>query len=304
MSEQPPHLSPEQLDDLVAQTADGSPARSGADDPAADHLAQCPDCTAAVRTQLAVRSLLRTQPDPGPMPSDVADRIDAALASAATDSVATSMTPGKAAGRSDPADDPASSTGGPIGTVLPMEPARERRLARLSPATVRVGKVLVGVAAAALIAGGGYAALHTSPNSSAASSAKDKSSGSSLAAGAAAPQASRPVQVQASGTAYTKANIVAKVTSLMATSAQAGGVTRPAPDAAAESTLTTPAGLHACLQALDAGNAQPLLVDLATFDGKPAAVLVLPDGTGREVWVVSRSCAGTNDGTAYYATLP
>ena len=36
--------------------------------------------------------------------------------------------------------------------------------------------------------------------------------------------------------------------------------------------LTTPAGLQACITALGEPSAVPLLVDLATYDGKPAAV--------------------------------
>lgn len=44
-----------------------------------EHLAACPDC-AAVRSELAaLRRELRELPDPGPMPEDVAARIDAAI---------------------------------------------------------------------------------------------------------------------------------------------------------------------------------------------------------------------------------
>ena len=50
---------------------------------------------------------------------------------------------------------------------------------------------------------------------------------------------------------------------------------------------------------------RPLLVDLATYNGKPAAILVLPSAThGRELWVVSRTCAPNGkDGTVLFKAL-
>lgn len=49
------------------------------------HLAACPACAEQSAAFLAVRSALAGQPDPGPVPPDVADRIDAALAAAAAE---------------------------------------------------------------------------------------------------------------------------------------------------------------------------------------------------------------------------
>jgi hypothetical protein len=68
--------------------------------------------------------------------------------------------------------------------------------------------------------------------------------------------------------------------------------------------MTAPAGVRACLSALGAPSATPLLVDVARFEGKPAAVVVLPaEQGGREVWVVSTSCKPGADGTRYYTVL-
>ena len=68
--------------------------------------------------------------------------------------------------------------------------------------------------------------------------------------------------------------------------------------------LSTPAGLRSCLTSLGYPTVTPLLVDLATFNGKPVAVLVLPgDATGRQIWVVSRGCSTAGDGMAYYGLL-
>ena len=74
---------------------------------------------------------------------------------------------------------------------------------------------------------------------------------------------------------------------------------------AATTTLASPAGLQACLGSLGVAPSVPQLVDLATYEGKPVAVIVLPApaGVGRQVWVVSRTCAGTQDGLAYYGVL-
>jgi hypothetical protein len=69
-------------------------------------------------------------------------------------------------------------------------------------------------------------------------------------------------------------------------------------------TLTTPAGLRSCLAALNDPSGIPLLVDLGTYAGKPAAIIVLPGrGGGQLLWVVSPTCSNGNDGTMFYATL-
>ena len=66
----------------------------------------------------------------------------------------------------------------------------------------------------------------------------------------------------------------------------------------------TPQGLAGCLSALGAPSTTPLLVDVATFEGKPAAVLVLPgDGRRPEIWVVSPTCTPGADGMKYFTTV-
>lgn len=286
MTDQPSetgHLTPEQLDELTVQPAPQPLLER--------HLANCAACRTALAEQVAVRRLLQQVPAAGPMPADVVARLDSALAGARTASPA-----------------PA--------TVLPMHPRDERTglLGRLAES--RVTKSLVAAAAVALIGVGGYAAIQRGGGSTAggasASSAGDASGGK------AAPQAAGnldQVRAVASGSAYTTANIALLLRQRLplAGKAAAGdngfegsptaGSDGP-PTKLPASTLGTTAGLQACLGALGAPTSVPQLVDLATFDGKPAAVLVLPKaGGGQEIWVVSRTCSPGHDGTLYYAPL-
>jgi hypothetical protein len=203
--------------------------------------------------------------------------------------------------------------GSPSGTVLPMRPesARASWLGRLAES--RVTKTLVAAAAVVLIGVGGYAAINRTSSTS-------DSAGSSGGSAASAPgqQAAgggaksgfdvAAAAVRASGTAYTKGNLTAEVTKQLnsVTSAPQPSAPQPGTDSeGAQTALRTPAGLHACLAALGDSAATPLLVDLATYDGKPVAVIVLP-GTadGRQIWVVSRTCTTRNEGVVDYKLLP
>jgi hypothetical protein len=277
------HLTPEQLDELaIRASADLDPDQTGQLDDALDeHLAGCTACREALGDQVAVRRLLQRVPETGPVPADIATRLDAALRTAR---------PGTAA--------PA--------TVLPMvrRPERSGVLGRLAES--RLTKVLVAAAAVGLIALGGYAAIGRSGSGSGggASTASGQAAGGSKAAAAPRALDLATVPIEASGTAYTKANITAVLTkrlgpgSASQTSVLTAGVGET-------TTLTTPAGLQACLGSLGVTSGAPVLVDLATYEGKPAAVIVVPSpsGVGRQVWVVSRTCAGTQDGLAYYGAL-
>jgi hypothetical protein len=283
------HLTPEQLDELTLVPAPQPLLER--------HLAGCATCRSALAEQVAVRRMLQRVPDPGPMPADLVARLDSALAGARS-----------------PGTTPA--------TVLPMR-AREERTGLLGRlAESRVTKSLVAAAAVALIGVGGYAAIQRGPSSSGGASAGRASDASGGGAAAQPQAASRLDQVhpQASGTDYTKANLVGLLRQRLAEKelAPAGNGfegTPPAPStptstATAKATgrpagpLTTTAGLRACLDGLGVPGVVPLYVDLATFEGKPAAVVVLPAGNGAEVaWVVSRTCAPGNDGTLYYAAL-
>ena len=67
------------------------------------------------------------------------------------------------------------------------------------------------------------------------------------------------------------------------------------------------APLADCLAALESGGATPLAIDLATYEGKPAAVILLP-GTGEagstDIWVVAPDCSPTDAKILYFANVP
>jgi hypothetical protein len=278
------HLTPEQLDELATQaSADIDPADAAAigspNDPALDrHLAGCARCRTALGDQVAVQAWLRRIPDVGPMPADVSTRIEAALAGARTVSAA-------------------------AGNVLPLRPpdARSGWLGRLAES--RLTKSLVAAAAIVLIAAGGYAAINRTGNStSTASGSADSAAPPKSAVGGASDGAA--VVVRASGTAYTKQNVVTEVRKQLSTAPVPVGAGFDAATEGGATTLTTPTGVEACLTALGYPTVTPQLVDLATFAGKPVAVIVLPgDSRGRQVWVVGRTCSAAGDGLAYYTVF-
>ncbi|MGN6613362.1 MAG: hypothetical protein ACTHLJ_16475 [Angustibacter sp.] len=227
------------------------------------HVATCPDCQDDLRTQVQVRALLGALPDPGPTPPDVVDRLEATLRRLSAEA---------SSGR---LEQPAAAS-----TVVPLAPVRERR-----------HRAWLAVAAAVVLLGAGGAAL---------SQVMPGSQADSTAAGAAlsgspekrvAPDAG--LRATASGTDYTADRLAAQVDAVLAG--------RPAAASAPSGPLATPAGVAACLSAIGAPQATPLLVDVARYQGAPAAVVVVPaSGGGREIWVVSTTCSPGKDGTRYF----
>lgn len=72
-----------------------------------------------------------------------------------------------------------------------------------------------------------------------------------------------------------------------------------------DSPLTDPKRLAECLAELNAPGQNPIAVDLARFEGKEAAIIVLAgrDG-GYEVWAVDRSCHAGDSGLFSYTPVP
>jgi len=165
------------------------------------------------------------------------------------------------------------------------------------------------------------------------------SSGDQAEAGGASPQAPTGVSasesggkraaadagvapVLATGTDYTPAALEAQarhlVTSagLLQFSAKGDAAAEPAPQAQptpsvaaatgppGNQALKTPAALRACLQALDATDEQVVAVDLARYQGRDSAVIVLrASGGAYDVWVVARDCRPGAEGTLKYLPM-
>ena len=71
-----------------------------------------------------------------------------------------------------------------------------------------------------------------------------------------------------------------------------------------EGTVADPKRLAACLTALGDGGRKPVAVDLARYEGREAAVIVLPgQAGGYDVWVVARTCSATDQGTLAFKKI-
>lgn len=274
------HLGADTLADLQEGLldADGEAA-------ARRHLESCAGC----RTDLAALSDLpaglAAAADVGPVPELVAARLDRALAAAAAE----------------PAALPTATR-----TVTPLAPDRPVRGMRLLQAAAAVVLVLgvgaLGVGALTQRGGG------NSDTASTAGSAADSG-------GRAAPERATVAPITASGRNWTPATLRADAASLAdgrlsrayalydRSQASGGDVSSPAPssDAALRTAageagrLADPTELRACVTNLTDGDAsvQPVAVDLARWQGAPAAVLVFPspdDAASLDVYVVAPDC--------------
>ena len=279
------HLDADALADLEEGLLDRDHAAS-----ARAHVAGCPRCRAELAGLTGVRERLSAAADVGPMPADVVARLDRALAEVAAEPASTAVTR----------------------SVIPLrEPQRSspRGLRWLQAAAVVV----------LILAGGAVAvsALHGADNGDAtATSGSAAGSPDKRVAGAAG---SYPVT--ASGRHWTKQSVTAGVPQLLAGtlsptlppssfSAQddtSGSAVAPRelPGVPAARLAGGPA-LADCVTELAGGPATPLAVDLATFDGQPAAVVLLPGIGGPDrvdVWVVPPDCAQGKGQFLYYANV-
>ncbi|GLY14081.1 hypothetical protein Kisp01_10970 [Kineosporia sp. NBRC 101677] len=192
------------------------------------------------------------------------------------------------------------------------EPSRWPRISPQIAAAVVLVMALAGGVVTWQIRGGGSGADEMS---SGAASASDSQAGPVLAS------------VLETGTKYQKAELGSQVGQLVqkrnqpllddpaesssgesgdqTLSAQEDGSASPAQESGAPQSapqgnqiLKDPAALQACLKAIDRADSQPVAVDLATYNGQEAALIVLPGTSGGyDVWIVARTCQPGADGT-------
>lgn len=300
------------------------------------HLAGCPRCT-ALQTDLAeVTALLASAPAPA-MPDQVTARIQAALMAEAASTAAGSTAAGSTATAGNMAQPET-----PGQTAEPGQRrhsrhaadgaagARRRRLPELrSQLAVRA----LGVAtAAAVVVGGVYAvsqlggAGQTGASSSAAGSfgapalrTPSRLSGPALRYGQAGHAAS--ITPVSTGTNFSRQQLASQVAGALRHSAVnlpatagpdagTGKVTHPVPGAGprpARSFAGLPvSALQGCLTRISAGRTV-LLVDVDSYQGKPATVIVVAGGaggtSGSRVFVVGPGCSASNSDLITGASL-
>ncbi|HEY6794027.1 MAG TPA: hypothetical protein VI248_05020, partial [Kineosporiaceae bacterium] len=158
----------------------------------------------------------------------------------------------------------------------------------------RPRRMLLAAAAAVLVVGGGVGTTVF---------LRDDGGGNGGPGEAQFPPPAASSIMRSSGRDYTAATLVAQVKSLLAgapapTVPGKGSPTgRGAPSAVGASatrtagTVADPNQLTSCLVGLGEKDRQPSVVDLARYQGREAAVIVLPGRTGGfDIWVVPRQC--------------
>jgi hypothetical protein len=235
--------------------------------------------------QAAVRTLLRSAPDPGPMPAEVSRRIEDALAQAAARRAENHELfdelgfgePGALVAAEDPDDvivfagDHEGPRGSDDDTVVPF---LRRRWPVVGAAAAAVAVLAIGGVVVANQLGGGSGGLAAIPPQA----ATGGSAGS--------------VHVQVSTTAYTKDSLVSGAQTLIASPGPDASVG----DAPSAGPLVTQAGAAACVQALQAGDAGAVSIDLATYEGQPAAIVVVRRSDSTSVYAVQRDCGDGDAG--------
>jgi len=302
--------------ELIAAFHEGLLDRA-AGDRLARHLSGCAVCTQRQAALDDVTARLAAAPPP-PLPPGLAERLDAALA-AETDAARAEATgaPGSAAtnasgpprtgaGHSHRAGRPRAR--GEHAARAPAGGHAARR--RADRARARRGlmadalRPLAVAASLIVLAGGGYLLVRSfahSPSSSSSSAARGGAERASKSGGAitrlplrqqAPAAAAAAADVISSGTNYQpgqlRAQAIAVAHRYAAAVGKAGTTVQPSRDNNS---------IAGCLQSV-AGGRRGLIVDQATYQGRPATVIIFPatGGAGGLVWVVGPRCsASTSD---------
>jgi hypothetical protein len=256
------HLDPTTLADLDENLLDPEGTAR-----AREHLAGCPACQARRHALTDVRGMLRRAGEVTPVPDDVVRRLDDALFAAA--------------------GGPATATAAATVTPITRRPPRNTRIVQVAAGVVLL--LALGAVGFSVVQGSGSGSADSA--TSAAGGAAEKGADNGAPERAAA---SGGYPVTESGRDYTRESLRAAVPDLVR-----GLVAASAPaQADAESRqgagrLLSGPPLAACVANLAQGRVTPLAVDAASFDGKPATIIVLPtagDASTVDVYVVAPDC--------------
>ena len=248
----------------------------------ADVMADPENDAAADPVQSAVRTLLRTSPDPGPMPADVTRRIEDSLGQAAV----------RRGGDHELFDelgfgDPeavADVDESPDVVVFDGQDEDQSHAERTVVPFVR-RRPMVGVAAAgvAVLAIAGAVVVNQARSGPGLASIPPQN-GTGGSAGS--------VHVQVSTTAYTKDGLATGAQTLL----DSPGPDASVGDAPSSGPLVTQAGAAACVAALRASDAGAVSIDLASYEGQPAAIVVVRRSDSTVVYAVQRDCGDGDAG--------
>lgn len=224
-----------------------------------------------------MRELLRSLPDPGPMPEHLVARIQASLSDV---------------------DLHAGRRGATAFGEVPRETVTPRR----SSWPARHGPRLA-VAAAVLLGGGALASGQLGPLGGSDELSSESTAGGAVADRGAVPDADRdgaaaddatvtgPVTVRLSDLSYSSAGLSTELGS-RPPGAQVGTLTGPlAAESPGIGPIGSELGVRSCLEALGLPRATAAAVELARVDGTPAAVLVVTTAGERTAYAVGRSCS-------------
>ncbi|HET7397503.1 MAG TPA: hypothetical protein VFJ94_03180 [Intrasporangium sp.] len=253
-----------------------------------------------------VRRLLRahaTTGDVGPMPADVAERIEAAITEQARLRIASGPLRGTARAAT------------PWGLGVPDEqrwmratPGGQRPRSRplYAAAAVAAAAVVVVAGGSALQASRGpvdaTAAVGSPPARQPGSTAAGTPTGTSAAS---SPPTPPRVTITVSRTAYDGGTLAARAARLL--TAPPAALRDGAAEAPALGPIATRIGLTSCLHALGERSADSVVADLATYAGAPAAVVVVTRGSGASArstaYAVQRRCT-TGDPAVLAGPVP
>ncbi|MGL4175295.1 MAG: hypothetical protein ACRCSN_04385 [Dermatophilaceae bacterium] len=243
-----------------------------------------------------IREILSRLPEPGPMPHDLVARISAALADEADGRG--DLRSGGAGSSSDLRSTTRSNLTDPDDAAAVLVLPRRPRWPVLGAAAAVVAVVGLGGLAVSTMRGGIEASMGMGETP-----AGSTGSGQELAPpgkpDGRADTGTVDVHLVATGTAYTSAGLADQARRIAALSTSGPDAQR-VPESAGKRHAGAVATAHGALTCAQALGSQPwvsVVVDIATVDGDPAAILVLTDGAGRTVaYAVARSCtAGAPD---------
>lgn len=260
------------------------------------HVESCTDCAKVLASLREIRDLLGDMPEPGPMPADVAARIDVALAAETSTDPAlphvpreTSLPPSLPA--SLPAQSGSRTADVPRGTSAPAgrPPAPTGPGRRLR----RRGLLIGAVYAAAVLALGGVVyelASDSGPSSMSADSSTQRKAGA-----------------QDRGSSSTVANEVARLLGGPGGRTGSGGVTSPLLSDNGDARVAAPNGtvitVPACVLHAIQRTQKPLAASRESFQGTDSYLVVLPDpaDTARvDAFVVTAVCTPDTPGRVLF----